>query len=112
VRSAAEIEHWLLNRLQVRLGEGAEQIDSHLPFSYYGLDSIDAVELAAELEVWLGTRVEASLTFDYPTASAVAAYLAGEPAPEPAPADLDGLLAELDLSAHTPSRSASGPTVK
>jgi acyl carrier protein len=113
VKSASEIEGWLLERLQARLGEGAEAIDSHLPFSYYGLDSIDAVELAAELEEWLGTPVEASLTFDYPTASAVAAYLAGDPAPEPAPAaDLDGLLAELDLSAHTPSNSASGPTVK
>ena len=113
MKSASAIEGWLLERLQARLGEGAEPIDSHLPFSYYGLDSIDAVELAAELEEWLGTPVEASLTFDYPTASAVAAYLAGEPASGlAAPADLVGLLAELDLSAQTPSSSASGPTVK
>ena len=113
MKPAVEIERWLLDRLQTRLGVGAEPIDSHLPFSYYGLDSIDAVELAAELEEWLGTPVAASLTFDYPTASAVAAYLAGELAPEPEPAaDLAALLAELDLNAHTPSSSASGPTVK
>jgi acyl carrier protein len=113
MKTAGEIEGWLLERLQARLGDGAEPIDGHLPFSYYGLDSIDAVELAAELEEWLDAPVEASLTFDYPTASAVAAYLAGEPASEPAAtADLAGLLAALDLSAHSPSNSASGPTVK
>ena len=114
MKSAREIEGWLLEQLRARLGQGAEPIDAHLPFSYYGLDSIDAVELAAELEQWLGSPVEASLTFDYPTASAVAAYLAGSVLSEEAeaPADLDALLAELDLSAHSPSSSASGPTVK
>src|SRR6266852_771411 len=84
--TTAEIEGWLLQRLQARLGDGAEVVDRHLPFSYYGLDSIDAVELAAELEDWLGQPVSATLTFDYPTVSAVATYLAAEPASAPAPA--------------------------
>jgi acyl carrier protein len=115
VKSGAEIEVWLLDRLQARLPNGSEKIDGHMPFSYYGLDSIDAVELAAELETWLGVPVSATLTFDYPTASAVATYLAGEPelpAPGAADPDISGLLAELDLSAQAPSSSASGPTVK
>src|SRR6266851_8748823 len=79
-RSAADVEGWLLQRLQSRLGEGAEVVDRHMPFSYYGLDSIDAVELAAELEDWLGRPVSATLTFDYPTVSAVANYLDAAPA--------------------------------
>src|SRR5438132_11720481 len=113
MRSADDIERWLVDRLQARLGEGGEEVDSHMPFSYYGLDSIDAVELAAELEEWLGRPVSATLTFDYPTARAIAAYLAGEPDPSPpVAADVNGLLAELDLSAQAPSTSASGPTVK
>jgi acyl carrier protein len=117
VKPAAAIEAWLLDRLQARLPNGSadagEKIDPHMPFSYYGLDSIDAVELAAELEEWLGTPVSATLTFDYPTASAVATYLAGDPEPSPpAAADVNGLLAELDLSAQAPSTRASGPTVK
>jgi acyl carrier protein len=113
VKSAAAIEAWLLDRLQARLPNGTEPIDRHMPFSYYGLDSIDAVELAAQLEEWLAIPVSATLTFDYPTASAVAAYLAGEPEPSPpAAADVNGLLAELDLSAQAPRTSASGPTVK
>jgi acyl carrier protein len=114
-RSADEIEGWLIERLQARLGDTAEEVDSHLPFSYYGLDSIDAVELAAELEAWLQMPVSPTLTFDYPTASAIAAYLATTPdAPPPlvATVEVDALLAELDLTAHQPSPSASGPTIK
>jgi hypothetical protein len=69
-----------------------------MPFSYYGLDSIDAVELAGELEDWLGQPVSATLTFDYPTVSAVATYLAAKPASAPAAdaADVQALLTELD----------------
>ncbi|HEV7665129.1 MAG TPA: acyl carrier protein [Chloroflexota bacterium] len=113
-RSAEDVERWLIERLQARVGENAEPVDGHLPFSYYGLDSIDAVELAAELEAWLQMPVSATLTFDYPTASAIAAYLAGNPeAPPPTPAaEVEALLAELDLTAHQPSPSASGPTMK
>ena len=79
--SAAEIESWLLERLQARLGAGAEEIDSHLPFSYYGLDSIDAVALAAQLEEWLGVPVTADVAWDYPTVSAVAAHLGTDDRP-------------------------------
>ena len=95
--SAADIERWLLERLQARLGEGAEEVDSHMPFSYYGLTSIDAVVLAAELQDWLGTPVSPTLTWEYPTVSAVSRYLADEPAVIPAAAvDFRALLAELD----------------
>src|SRR5882672_3851120 len=94
----ADIEGWLLQRLQALLGDGAEVVDRHMPFSYYGLDSIAAVELAAELEDWLGRPVSATLTFDYPTVSAVATYLAAAPASAPTPdaADVQALLAELE----------------
>jgi len=56
------------------------------------------VELAGELEDWLGQPVSATLTFDYPTVSAVATYLAAEPASAPAAdaADVQALLTELD----------------
>jgi acyl carrier protein len=95
--SAAEIERWLLERLQARLGPGAEEVDSHMPFSYYGLTSIDAVVLAGELQEWLGAPVSPTLTWEYPTVSAVAHYLADEPAAVAVPAvDFKALLAELD----------------
>jgi acyl carrier protein len=97
MRSAAEIETWLLDRLQARLGQDAETVDSHLPFSYYGLTSIDAVVLAAELQEWLGRPVSPTLTWEYPTVSAVAGYLAGEPVTFATGAiDYRALLAELE----------------
>ncbi len=117
LRSSEDIESWLLQRLQARLGDGAEVVDRHLPFSYYGLDSIDAVELAAELEDWLGQPVSATLTFDYPTVSAVATYLAAPSASAPAPggADVQALLTELAgppldrSSSEAPTRPAPMP---
>ena len=100
--SAAEIEHWLLGRLRVHLGPEAEAVDPHLPFSYYGLDSLDAVALAAELEEWLGVPISPDVAWDHPTVHAVAAYLGGD---EPAASEAVGtddddavsaLLRELD----------------
>jgi acyl carrier protein len=107
LKSAADIEQWLLVRLNERLD--GEQVDSHMPFSFYGLDSMDAFELTAELEEWLGRPIPETLTFDYPTVSAVATYLAAEPvAAETGDADaqassaaaVQALLAELETPAH------------
>jgi acyl carrier protein len=99
-RSAAEIETWLVGHLRDRLGPAAEELDPHLPFSYYGLDSLDAVALAGELEDWLGVPVMPDVAWDYPTAHAVATYLgAAESAPPAlgaAEETLAALLAELD----------------
>ena len=94
-RSVSEIEAWLLSHLRQRLGPGAEDIDAHLPFSYYGLDSLDAVALASELEDWLGVEVTPDVAWDYPTAHAVAAYLGGARFPEVEPAAADTTLAAL-----------------
>jgi acyl carrier protein len=101
-RSSAEIEAWLLTRLRERLGPAAEDIDAHLPFSYYGLDSLDAVALAAELEEWLDVPVTPDVAWDYPTAHAVATYLGSESPPEAEPEAADetvaALLAELEAA--------------
>ena len=93
--SASEIEAWLLGRLRARLGPDAEAIDAHLPFSYYGLDSLDAVALATELEEWLGVPVPPDLAWDYPTAHAVASHLGGTHPDPPEPVRADETLATL-----------------
>ena len=101
-RSVEEIESWLLGRLRERLGPEADGIDAHLPFSYYGLDSLDAVALASELEEWLQVPVTPDIAWDHPTAHAVASFLGGPQVGvvEPGAADdtLSALLAELDES--------------
>jgi acyl carrier protein len=108
--STHEIEVWLVERIKLHLAKSDEAIDPHLPFSYYGLDSLDAVALAAELETWLGIEVAPDVAWDYPTVHAVASYLAGDDQVEGVDPNVDALLAEIDD--QTPSNSASGPTMK
>ena len=99
-RSVAEIEDWLLSHLRERLGPSAEEIDAHLPFSYYGLDSLDAVALTASSRNGLAWTVTPDVAWDYPTAHAVAAHLGTDdrPAVEPDTADMTfaALLLELE----------------
>ncbi len=101
-RSIEEIETWLLGKLRERLGPTAEDIDAHLPFSYYGLDSLDAVALAAELEEWLEVPITPDIAWDHPTAHAVASFLGApqERTVEPGVEDetLSALLSELQDS--------------
>ena len=51
----------------------------------YLFDSRDALNLAADLQRWLGVEMSASIVWDHPTISALAAHVAGtmvSPAPE------------------------------
>jgi acyl carrier protein len=96
-RSAPEIEAWLVERLKAYLGSGGhDAIDAHLPFSYYGLDSLDAVALATELETWLGVPIAPDIAWDYPTVHAVASYLGGGAQLDEVEPDVEALLAEID----------------
>jgi acyl carrier protein len=59
-------------------------VDSSRAFADYGLDSVKAVELAYELENWLGEHsgglrldLGATIAWNFPTIDALARYLAG-----------------------------------
>ena len=95
-RSVDEIEAWLIERLRAHLGDASQAIDPHLPFSYYGLDSLDAVALATELETWLGVAVAPDIAWDYPTVHAVATYLADADQADGVEPDVGALLAEIE----------------
>ncbi|NOZ56398.1 MAG: AMP-binding protein, partial [Calditrichaeota bacterium] len=79
-RSKAEIEAWLVEQLSKRLKVPIKQIDKREPFARYGLDSVQAIGLAGDLEAWLGRPLSPTLAYDYPNIDALAAYLAGEAA--------------------------------
>ncbi len=78
-RRAIEIQAWLVGAIAERLGTDAAEVDVGQPFSYCGLDSLDAVALSGDLGRWLGRAVEATLAWDYPTIASAAHYLACEP---------------------------------
>ncbi|MEV4924532.1 aminotransferase class I/II-fold pyridoxal phosphate-dependent enzyme [Streptomyces roseoverticillatus] len=78
----AAVEAWLAARIAERLGLQASAVDRNLPFASLGLDSRQAVAVAAELGDWLGRELPAGLVFEHPSVRAVAARLGAEGQPQ------------------------------
>jgi acyl carrier protein len=78
VPTAIEIQAWIASYLAELLEVDAEEVDISLPFDRYGLDSSVAIGLTGDLEDWLGTRLDPTLLYDYPTVAALAKHLAIE----------------------------------
>jgi acyl carrier protein len=70
-----DIEDWLIERIAALVGEPADVIDTDRPMQAYGLTSVMAVTIAADLEDLLGIAVDATVTWDYPTIGELAAHL-------------------------------------
>ena len=70
------IQHWLISQLAKRLSLATSQIEIDRPISSYGLDSVEAVNLAGELEEFVGRRFCPTLLWDYPTIKALICHLA------------------------------------
>jgi acyl transferase domain-containing protein/acyl-CoA synthetase (AMP-forming)/AMP-acid ligase II/pimeloyl-ACP methyl ester carboxylesterase/acyl carrier protein len=70
------IQNWLISQLVRRLGIPSHEIDVKESLANYGLDSVQAVRLSAELEDWLGVKLSPTLLYDYPNISSLAEYLA------------------------------------
>jgi polyketide synthase 13 len=75
-RSAEAIEAWLVARVAAAVALDPLEIDAGEPFVAWGLGSVEAVALSGELEAWLGLRLPATLTWDYPTIRSLAGHLA------------------------------------
>jgi len=73
--SAEEIERWLVEQIASYAELSTEEVDAHIPFERYGLDSRTAASLSGELEDWLGASIPATLLWDYPTIAEVSRFL-------------------------------------
>ncbi len=70
------IENWLVNRISQRLQIEPTEINRQEPLASYGLDSLQVIEMSAELEAWLQRPVMPTIVYDYPTVEALAQRLA------------------------------------
>ncbi|MCQ4162084.1 phosphopantetheine-binding protein [Roseomonas sp. GC11] len=74
----AGIRHWMLLHLAVLAGEPVESLSAEEPLARHDLDSVDAVQMALELEKALGLELEPELLMDgRQNVAALAAMLAG-----------------------------------
>ena len=78
------IAAWLAAKVAAPLGMRPADIDLRRPFASFGLGSLQAVRLAADLEEWLGRKLSPTLAYDHPTIDALARFLADEPSPRDA----------------------------
>lgn len=83
-RDAAAVESWLVTWLARQLDCAAAGIDRDRPFAAYGVTSLQAVRMIADLGAWLGAPLSAVLAWSHPTVHSLARYVAAAGAPQPA----------------------------
>ena len=69
-----ETQNWLVNYLSDLLGIPDQDIDLNLNWQCYGLDSVVAIGLVADLNEQLGYELPPEILIDYPTITALADY--------------------------------------
>jgi len=77
--TAAEIEDWLIERIAGRLRVPRDQIRKTTPFLEFGIGSLAAVQIAADLGCWLGRTLSPTTVYNYPTIGSLASWLAVAP---------------------------------
>ncbi|MGE3536498.1 MAG: amino acid adenylation domain-containing protein [Candidatus Tectimicrobiota bacterium] len=103
ILEVADIERWLREHIASRLDILPDDLDSAQSLLRYGLDSLVAIELVADLEDWLGCSLPLTLVWDYPTITALAPYLASlASALPPRPAALPSASNTPEATAHLP----------
>jgi acyl carrier protein len=83
-RNRFAIQNWLMTQVAESAGVEVSEIDPREPFASYGLSSVAAISLTADLEDWLEVSLDPTLAWDYPTIEALSSYLSGNVSRVPA----------------------------
>ncbi|HVZ36790.1 MAG TPA: acyl carrier protein [Polyangiaceae bacterium] len=78
MKTADEINEWLVLYLAKLLDVHVSEINRTAPLHEYGIDSAAAAGLSSDLGGWLGLELKDSLVFDYPTIEGLGAYLSAK----------------------------------
>ena len=91
----------MIERIAARLKVPPAQVRVSTPFLEFGMGSVDAVEMAAELEHRLGRRLSPTAVYNYPNIAAMARWLAAPPTAGDSPvAGVSGALRAEDPPAE------------
>jgi acyl carrier protein len=69
---------WLTNRIAAYLNKEAAAIETDVALRDYGLDSVFALNLCADLEYEFGLFAQPTIAWDYPTIDAIAEHLTAD----------------------------------
>ena len=70
-----DAQAWLTERVAAYLRRSPEDIDTYVPLADYGLDSLTALAITADIEDEFEVTVDDALTWDHPTVDALSAAL-------------------------------------
>ncbi|MEU9291695.1 acyl carrier protein [Streptomyces sp. NPDC048275] len=76
--SAEELSVWLTERIAAHLEMPADDIRPDEPLGAYGLDSIYALTVVAEIEDHLGVTLEPTVMWDEPTVAGLVDVISAE----------------------------------
>lgn len=110
VRSADDIQAWLIDKLAELLDLAPQDIDPQDTFDLLGLASRDVVSLSGDLEDWLGQRISPTVAYEYPTIAALARFLAQGTGKAQAPRPVEPpAQAQVETSTARPRPAAPSP---
>jgi acyl-CoA synthetase (AMP-forming)/AMP-acid ligase II/acyl carrier protein len=69
------LQEWMTMHLAASLGVTPDEIDPTEPFARYGLDSLKAASLAADIARHVGREIPLTLFWDYPSITALVEHL-------------------------------------
>lgn len=70
-----DVHAWLTDRVATYLRRSPEGLDTSVPLAEYGLDSLTALAITADIEDEFEITVDDALTWDHPTIDALAKVL-------------------------------------